>query len=61
MSTELIATPNSALIARKQAEFNAACDALAKGNFNDKALAAQVMALFGQINTTRFPATNRMQ
>lgn len=53
MSTDLQATPMSAVVAQKQAEFNAAWDALAKGKFNDKTLAAQVMALFGQINTTR--------
>lgn len=58
MSTNLQATPMHALIAQKQAAFNAAFDALAKGKFNDKNLAAQVIALFGQINTTRFPAAN---
>jgi hypothetical protein len=60
MSTNLRATPMQDLIARKQAAFNAAFDALAKGKFSDKTLAAQVVALFGQINAPGFPAADRI-
>lgn len=61
MSTNLQTTPTHELTAQKQAAFNAAWDALAKDKFGDKALAAQVIALFGQINRTRFPAANGIQ
>lgn len=58
MFNELRTHPMQAVATKEQAEFNAAFDLLAKGKYTDKALAAQVIALFGNINKAKFAAGN---